>query len=166
MFRNTSINKVIQICTLMKKEKFSKDQYIFRKGSIADKFYIIIQRLARRKVQRTFRMLYVEHLYVKLQGNFTSCLFINEGIQQPEYFLRRIVPASVVDDVELRWRNHLSFRWKLKPWIHNPFINAGTVNTSSQGTLTLKALTSPFWGFVINPQLKESLKIAIFQDSL
>ena len=41
MFRNTSINKVIQICTLMKKEKFSKDQYIFRKGSIADKFYII-----------------------------------------------------------------------------------------------------------------------------
>ena len=26
------------------------------------------------------------------------------------------------------------------------------VNTSSQGTLTLKALTSPFWGFVINPQ--------------
>ena len=41
MFRNTSINKVIQICTLMRKEKFEKDQYIFRKGAIADKFYII-----------------------------------------------------------------------------------------------------------------------------
>ena len=41
MFRNTSINKVIQICTLMRKEKFEKDQYIFRKGEIADKFYII-----------------------------------------------------------------------------------------------------------------------------
>ena len=41
MFRNTSINKLIQICTLMKKEKFNKDQYIFRKGEIADKFYII-----------------------------------------------------------------------------------------------------------------------------
>ena len=41
MFRNTSINKLIQICTLMKKEKFIKDQYIFRKGAIADKFYII-----------------------------------------------------------------------------------------------------------------------------
>ena len=41
MFRNTSINKVIQICTLMKKEKFNKDQYIFQKGAIADKFYII-----------------------------------------------------------------------------------------------------------------------------
>ena len=41
MFRNTSINKLIQICTLMKKEKFTKDQYIFRKGAVADKFYII-----------------------------------------------------------------------------------------------------------------------------
>jgi len=41
MFRNTSINKLIQICTLMKKEKFTKEQFIFRKGSTADKFYII-----------------------------------------------------------------------------------------------------------------------------
>jgi len=41
MFRNTSINKLIQICTLMKKEKYNKDKYIFRKGAKADKFYII-----------------------------------------------------------------------------------------------------------------------------
>ena len=41
MFRNTSINKVIQICTLMKKEKYNKDKFIFRKGAKADKFYII-----------------------------------------------------------------------------------------------------------------------------
>ena len=41
MFRNTSINKLIQICTLMKKEKFNKDKFIFSKGDIADKFYII-----------------------------------------------------------------------------------------------------------------------------
>ena len=41
MFRNTSINKVIQICSLMRKEKFVKDQYIFQKGAIADNFYII-----------------------------------------------------------------------------------------------------------------------------
>ena len=31
-------------------------------------------------------------------------------------------------------------------------------NTSSQGTLTLKALTSPFWGFVLPPSIKEGLE--------
>ena len=41
MFRNTSINKLIQICSLMKKEKFDPNEYIFEKGSKADKFYVI-----------------------------------------------------------------------------------------------------------------------------
>jgi len=41
MFRNTSINKLIQICTLMKKEKFDPNEYIFEKGDKADKFYVI-----------------------------------------------------------------------------------------------------------------------------
>ena len=41
MFRNTSINKLIQICSLMKKEKFNPNDYIFEKGDKADKFYII-----------------------------------------------------------------------------------------------------------------------------
>ena len=41
MFRNTSINKLIQICSLMKKEKFKPNQYIFEKGDTADKFYVI-----------------------------------------------------------------------------------------------------------------------------
>ena len=41
MFRNTSINKLIQICSLMKKEKFNQNDYIFEKGDKADKFYII-----------------------------------------------------------------------------------------------------------------------------
>ena len=34
------------------------------------------------------------------------------------------------------------------------FIFIKLPNTLSQGTLTLKALTSPFLGFVINPKLK------------
>ena len=33
-------------------------------------------------------------------------------------------------------------------------LKQNTINTSSQGTLTLKALTSPFLGFVINPKSK------------
>ena len=41
MFRNTSINKIIQICSLMKKEKFDPNEYIFEKGDVADKFYVI-----------------------------------------------------------------------------------------------------------------------------
>ena len=41
MFRNTSINKLIQICSLMKKEKFSPKEFIFEKGDKADKFYVI-----------------------------------------------------------------------------------------------------------------------------
>ena len=41
MFRNTSINKIIQICSLMKKEKFSPNEYIFEKGDEAKKFYVI-----------------------------------------------------------------------------------------------------------------------------
>ena len=41
MFRNTSINKLIQICSLMKKEKFSPKELIFEKGDKADKFYVI-----------------------------------------------------------------------------------------------------------------------------
>ena len=41
MFRNTSINKLIQICSLMKKEKFEPNEYIFEKGEAADKFYVI-----------------------------------------------------------------------------------------------------------------------------
>ena len=41
MFRNTSINKLIQICSLMKKEKFDPNEYIFKKGDKADKFYVI-----------------------------------------------------------------------------------------------------------------------------
>ena len=41
MFRNTSINKLIQIFSLMKKEKFEQNDYIFEKGDKADKFYII-----------------------------------------------------------------------------------------------------------------------------
>ena len=41
MFRNTSINKLIQICSLMKKEKFDPNEYIFQKGDKADKFYVI-----------------------------------------------------------------------------------------------------------------------------
>ena len=41
MFRNTSINKLIQICSLMKKEKFDPNDYIFEKGDDADKFYVI-----------------------------------------------------------------------------------------------------------------------------
>ena len=41
MFRNTSINKLIQICSLMKKEKFDPNEFIFEKGDKADKFYVI-----------------------------------------------------------------------------------------------------------------------------
>ena len=41
MFRNTSINKLIQIFSLMKKEKFEQNDYIFEKGDKADKFYVI-----------------------------------------------------------------------------------------------------------------------------
>ena len=41
MFRNTSISKLIQICSLMKKEKFDPNEYIFKKGAKADKFYVI-----------------------------------------------------------------------------------------------------------------------------
>ena len=41
MFRNTSINKLIQICNLMKKEKFEPNEFIFEKGQAADKFYVI-----------------------------------------------------------------------------------------------------------------------------
>ena len=41
MFRNTSINKLIQICSLMKKEKFDPNEFIFEKGAKADKFYVI-----------------------------------------------------------------------------------------------------------------------------
>ena len=41
MFRNTSINKLIQICNLMKKEKFEANEFIFEKGQAADKFYVI-----------------------------------------------------------------------------------------------------------------------------
>ena len=41
MFRNTSINKLIQISNLMKKEKFSPNEFIFQKGQTADKFYLI-----------------------------------------------------------------------------------------------------------------------------
>ena len=41
MFRNTSIHKLIQICNLMKKEKFDPNEFIFQKGQIADKFYVI-----------------------------------------------------------------------------------------------------------------------------
>ena len=41
MFRNTSIHKLITICSLMKKEKFTKNEYIFKKGKPADKFYVI-----------------------------------------------------------------------------------------------------------------------------
>ena len=41
MFRNTSINKLIQICSLMKKEKFAPNEFIFEKGAKADKFYVI-----------------------------------------------------------------------------------------------------------------------------
>ena len=41
MFRNTSVNKLIQICSLMKKEKYDPNEYIFQKGDKADKFYVI-----------------------------------------------------------------------------------------------------------------------------
>ena len=41
MFRNRSIHKIIQICNLMKKEKFSPNEFIFQKGQVADKFYLI-----------------------------------------------------------------------------------------------------------------------------
>ena len=41
MFRNTSINKLIQICSLMTKEKFDPNEFIFKKGDSADKFYVI-----------------------------------------------------------------------------------------------------------------------------
>jgi hypothetical protein len=41
MFRNTSIHKLIQICNLMKKEKFTPNEFIFQKGQTADKFYLI-----------------------------------------------------------------------------------------------------------------------------
>ena len=41
MFRNTSIHKLIQISNLMKKEKFDSNEFIFRKGQTADKFYLI-----------------------------------------------------------------------------------------------------------------------------
>jgi cGMP-dependent protein kinase len=41
MFRNTSINKLIQIFSLMKKEKFEQNDFIFEKGDKADKFYVI-----------------------------------------------------------------------------------------------------------------------------
>ena len=41
MFRNTSINKLIQICSLMKKEKYDPNEFIFEKGDKADKFYVI-----------------------------------------------------------------------------------------------------------------------------
>ena len=41
LFRNTSIHKLIQICNLMKKEKYDPNEYIFQKGQVADKFYLI-----------------------------------------------------------------------------------------------------------------------------
>ena len=41
MFRNTSIHKLIQICSLMKKEKFNPNDFIFEKGDKAEKFYVI-----------------------------------------------------------------------------------------------------------------------------
>ena len=40
-FRNTSDQKLIEICSLMKEEKYNKGEYIFKEGEIGDKFYLI-----------------------------------------------------------------------------------------------------------------------------
>ena len=40
-FRITSNNKLMKICSLMKKEKFKKGDFIFKEGEIGDKFYLI-----------------------------------------------------------------------------------------------------------------------------
>ena len=41
IFRNTSDNKLIKICHLMKKEKYNDGDIIVKEGEIGDKFYII-----------------------------------------------------------------------------------------------------------------------------
>ena len=40
-FRNNSNNKLMIICSLMTKEKYKPNEYIFKEGEIGDKFYLI-----------------------------------------------------------------------------------------------------------------------------
>ena len=41
MFRNTSDQRLMKICSLMKKEKYKEGEAIFKEGEIGDKFYLI-----------------------------------------------------------------------------------------------------------------------------
>ena len=43
LLRTTPDNQLIKICSMMKSEKFSKNEYIFKEGTIGDKFYLIKQ---------------------------------------------------------------------------------------------------------------------------
>ena len=41
LFKNTSDNRLIKICSAMIKKKFEKGEFIFKEGEIGDKFYLL-----------------------------------------------------------------------------------------------------------------------------
>ncbi len=41
LFKNTSYNRLMKICSIMEKKKFEKGEFIFKEGEIGDKFYFV-----------------------------------------------------------------------------------------------------------------------------
>ena len=41
LFKNTSDNRLMKICSIMEKKKFDKGEFIFKEGEIGDKFYFV-----------------------------------------------------------------------------------------------------------------------------